>query len=126
MAFPGTYNFNYYKGDTFDFVIYPKDSAGNVFDLTGYSAIFTMSTTRGSAGVSNAIICDATISDDYSSILCRISAENGATLNASVAYVYDVEITKVVQENNLPVTYTYTLINGTVSVKEQVSGATLG
>ena len=24
MAFPGTYNINYYEGDTYEFIIYPK------------------------------------------------------------------------------------------------------
>ena len=38
MAFPGTYNFSYYKGDTNEFVIRPKNSSGSAFDLTGYSA----------------------------------------------------------------------------------------
>ena len=33
MAFPGTYSINYYEGDRYEFVIYPKDAAGNVFNL---------------------------------------------------------------------------------------------
>ena len=40
MAFPGTYNFSYYKGDTSEFVIRPKNSDGSSFDLTGYTADF--------------------------------------------------------------------------------------
>ncbi len=36
MAFPGTYNINYYKGDTYQFRIYPKDTAGYPFDLSVY------------------------------------------------------------------------------------------
>ena len=50
MAFPGTYNFDYYRGDTFQFVITPKTSTGATFQLDAYSAAgatFTISTSRG-------------------------------------------------------------------------------
>jgi hypothetical protein len=36
MAFPATYDFNYYKGDTFEFRIYPKKNDGTVFQLGAY------------------------------------------------------------------------------------------
>ena len=36
MAFPATYDFNYYKGDTFEFRIYPKKNDGTVFDLSTF------------------------------------------------------------------------------------------
>ena len=37
MAFPGTLNINYYKGDTYEFNIYPKKSTdGSAFDLTSF------------------------------------------------------------------------------------------
>jgi hypothetical protein len=49
MAFPGTYNFNYYRGDTFSFIIAPKNSTGGAFPLTGYSAEFNIATSRGGA-----------------------------------------------------------------------------
>jgi len=38
MAFPGTFNFSYYRGDTNQFVIRPKNASGSAFDLTGYTA----------------------------------------------------------------------------------------
>jgi hypothetical protein len=31
MAFPGSYNFNYYRGDTAEFVIRPKTANGSAF-----------------------------------------------------------------------------------------------
>ena len=40
MAFPATYNFSYYRGDTNQFVIRPKNSDGSAFDLDGYDADF--------------------------------------------------------------------------------------
>lgn len=52
MAFPGTYNINYYKGDTFEFNVYPKNSDGTAFNLNtdpAYTASFTIATRRGSA-----------------------------------------------------------------------------
>ena len=36
MAFPATYNFDYYKGDTFEFRIYPKKNDGTVFMLRDF------------------------------------------------------------------------------------------
>jgi hypothetical protein len=57
MAFPGTYNFNYYRGDTHQFVLSPKNSDGTVFQLDSYapggvnSAIYTIATARGSVGI---------------------------------------------------------------------------
>jgi hypothetical protein len=48
MAFPGSYNFNYYRGDTAEFVIRPKTANGSAFDLTGFSADFFIANTRGS------------------------------------------------------------------------------
>ena len=48
MAFPGTFNINYYKGDTYEFNVYPKTTAGSDFDMTGYeTAKFTISSVRG-------------------------------------------------------------------------------
>jgi len=48
MAFPAVFNISYYRGDTYEFRIYPKDANGNAFPLTGYDANegvkFTMST----------------------------------------------------------------------------------
>ena len=47
MAFPAIYNFTYYKGDTNQFVISPKNSDGSAFDLDGYVADYTIATSRG-------------------------------------------------------------------------------
>lgn len=52
MAFPGTYNINYYKGDTYEFNVYPKNSDGTTFNLNtdpAYTPTFTIATKRGSA-----------------------------------------------------------------------------
>ena len=52
MAFPGTYNFSYYRGDTYQFVIRPKSANGATFPLDDYdgNAVFTIADKRGSSG----------------------------------------------------------------------------
>jgi hypothetical protein len=52
MAFPGTYNFSYYRGDTYQFVVRPKNANGAVFTLDDYSdgALFTIANRRGNTG----------------------------------------------------------------------------
>jgi hypothetical protein len=120
MAFPGTYNFTYYKGDTFEFRIYPKDSTGAPFDLSTFTNVaFTISTTRGSAGVEDQIEGFTEVSDDETYILCTVTPSNGSNMNAGTNYVYDVEISKTGVDYNL----VYTLITGDITVREQVTGA---
>lgn len=118
MAFPGTYNISYYKGDTLEFTIYPKTATGGAFPLSGYGNVkFTISTSRGSGGVSNQIQAYSVIVDDY--ILCVIRPADGLQLAAGTTYVYDIEMSKS------GVTYpsTITLLTGTISVTDHISGA---
>jgi hypothetical protein len=123
MAFPAAFNISYYRGDTYEFRIYPKDASGNAFPLTGYDPTegvrFTMSTERGEAGIGNQLFGYAKISNDASYIDCAILPENGQDMLFSDNYVYDVEISK----SGLPYDTVITLITGTISVQEQVSGA---
>jgi hypothetical protein len=127
MPFPGTYNFSYYKGDTYEFKIYPKNSDGTPYDLTSFAdtelsdnSRFFIATERGLAGIESQVECEAEIvlgaSDNY--ILCRISPGQGASLNAGTEYVYDVEVRRV--QDDIP--YVLTLITGRISVTDQVSG----
>ena len=125
MAFPGTLNINYYKGDTYEFRIYPKDSLGASFDLTGYgaTAMFTISTSRGSSGVSGKIECLAVItSGTYGNyVTCTIRPNDSVTMNAATQYVYDVQITRTAS----PYNYVYTLLTGSVTVTDHIAGATV-
>lgn len=121
MAFPGTFNFSYYKGDTYEFKVYPKNVNGSTFDLTSFtSAGFTISTARGAAGLLDQIECDATISNTNDYILCTIKPGDSETLVAGTQYVYDVEISKNV--SGTPVVHT--LLTGSIDVTDQVTGAT--
>ena len=144
MAFPATYDFNYYKGDTFEFRIYPKKNDGTVFDLSSFylptnyantpddvtdssapydSAQFTISTVRGSAGTP--IKCFARVSDDWTFVQCAIRPGDAALLVAGTEYVYDVEVKKPA---GAPGTGSYelvhTLVTGKITITDQVTGAT--
>lgn len=125
MAFPGTYNINYYKGDTFEFRIYPKDSAGAAFDITNYTPVFTIASARGSAGVVGKITAYSAKSTDGTYILCAIRPSDGISLNAANTYVYDVQITDPDTNNTDEIYYdkVFTILTGTISVTDHVSGA---
>lgn len=119
MSFPGTYNFSYYKGDTLEFRVYPKDSSGSAFDLTGYdnltSPIFTIATSRGAESTTSAY-AEIVGSGTSAYILCTIRPEDGDELNAGTQYVYDVEINKTGDNYD----FIYTILTGNITVTEQV------
>ena len=114
MAFPGTYNFSYYKGDTSQFVIRPKNSDGSSFDLNGYTANFFIASARGN-NPSFRVEAQAVVSAVNDTVTCTILPGVGGTLNAGT-YVYDVQITSG------PSTI-FTLVTGNITVTEQVTGA---
>lgn len=121
MAFPGTYNFSYYKGDTLEFRVYPKDSTGAPFSLSGFAASFTISTARGAAGIPDQIPCFAEVSGDNTYILCTIRPTDGDQMISGTTYVYDIEIS----DSDITYDYdkVYTLLTGNISVTDQVTGA---
>jgi hypothetical protein len=145
MAFPATYDFNYYKGDTFEFRIYPKKNDGTVFELSAYqiasntsstiddvtdtvapydSARFTIATVRGSAGASSKVDCYARISDDGTFVQCAIRPEDSTTLVAGTEYVYDVEVVKPAGSPGTgQYSLVHTLLTGKITITDQVTGA---
>ena len=144
MAFPATYDFNYYKGDTFEFRIYPKKNDGTVFDLSQFyvptnfantpddytdtvtpydSAQFTISTVRGSEGTP--IRCFARVSDDGTFVQCAIRPAEGNQLVAGTEYVYDVEVKKPAGASGSgQYEVVQTLLTGKITITDQVTGAT--
>ena len=116
MAFPGSYNFNYYRGDTFQFVIRPKIANGGVFDLLNYTAIFTIANARGAGATqySNAEGMTAVVNATTDIVTCTITPAGGNQLSAG-SYVYDVEITNGTQ--------VYTLLTGSITVTDDITGA---
>jgi len=114
MAFPGTYNFNYYRGDTFEFIVKPKDASGQPFDLTGYRATFTISNLRG-ASASQSYTGTAVVNTVDDLVTCTIGTGTGRNLVPVITWVYDVEITNDVN--------TFTLITGSITVTDDITGA---
>ena len=95
MAFPGTYNISYYKGDTFEFLLNPKDTSGNPFNLTGYSAPrFTISNYagpelyNGTNGAPTKVSIEgyATVKDN-TYIQCAITPTNALQMTASLVQI---------------------------------------
>ncbi|MFM6983882.1 MAG: hypothetical protein ACKOXF_07100 [Chitinophagaceae bacterium] len=115
MAFPGELNLNYYKGDTQEFRIYPKQNDGSSFNMSGYTIKFSIADTRGSLSV---IECYAVVDENNPNMaVCAIRPADGAQLTAGTQYVYDVEIKKI----STPYDLVYTILTGTVTVTEQVT-----
>jgi len=111
MAFPATYNIQYYKGDVYEFLIRPKSSAGEPFPIDGYTAYFYISTGRG-VNAEFTKDADADISGD--SVICSISPSRGNELQPGTVYYYDVTVKKGVSE-------VYTLLTGTISVTGSIT-----
>lgn len=116
MAFPATYNFLYYRGDTLEFVVQPKNADGTAFDLTPYvSASATFTVASRSSGTDTFVFNgDVTINSGESYITCSITPTNGANLSQGTSYVYDVEIKN---DDNV-----FTLLAGTITVTNDISG----
>jgi hypothetical protein len=116
MAFPGTYNFSYYRGDTYQFVIRPKNANGSTMSLDAFEGneVFTIANRRGSLGTQVEGTASIDIANDI--ITCTIEPEQGRLLSAGTTYVYDVQI-----DNGAGIIYT--LLTGSITVTDDVSGA---
>jgi hypothetical protein len=116
MAFPGTYNINYYQGDLYEFNIYPKDSTGATFNISDYSVAFTISTTRPAGSTAYEGI--AIISNNI--VSCKIPGGIGKQLTPGTTYQYDVQIRKSGTSINDP-DRIYTLLSGQITVTADVT-----
>ena len=116
MAFPGTYNFSYYRGDTYQFVVRPKNANGTTFALDAYAgnADFTISNRRGSTGTQ--ISATATVDTANDIVTCTITGATGRGLVGGTTYVYDVQI-----DNGAGVIFT--LLTGSITVTDDITGA---
>jgi hypothetical protein len=113
MAFPGNFNFNYYRGDTNQFVVRPKNASGSAFDLSGYTAIFTIANRRGSTGTQYQ--AQAVVDTNNDLITCTILPGVGRSLAAGT-YVYDIQITT--GASNI-----LTVLTGSITVTDDITGA---
>lgn len=116
MTFPATYNFNYYQGDIYDFVLRPKQSNGEVFDLTGYSGLFTIATERGNLASVIGSSQTASVNSNLGTVTCRITPKFGSSLTGN-SYIYDVQIRNI----NTAASSVYTLATGTISVTRDIT-----
>ena len=114
MAFPATYNFAYYQGDRYEFVLRPKQSNGEAFDLTGYSGLFTVAASRGDASSVVGIAQTASVDTALGTVTCAITPTFGSLLTGS-SYLYDVQIRK----NSASAVYT--LVTGTISITRDIT-----
>jgi hypothetical protein len=113
MAFPGTFNFNYYRGDTNQFVIRPKNASGSAFDLTGYTAQFRIANRRGSTGTQYEAQVVVDTANDL--LTCTILPGVGRQL-APGTFVYDVQITTGAAN-------ILTVLTGSITVTDDITGA---
>ena len=80
--------------------------------MAGYTAAFTIATTRGATGVQTA--CTAVVNATTDIVTCTITPAVGRTLSAGT-YVYDVQITNGTQ--------IFTLLTGSITVTNDITGA---
>lgn len=142
MAFPGTYNISYYKGDTYEFRIYPKNSDDSPFNLTPYigggsydhdnnpitpniaydNVMFVFAESRGSTEWHK---CAAWIDETKTYVGCAIRPSDAQYLTPGTTYVYDVQVTAPENDSSGGNPYTYpivhTLLTGTITVTGQVT-----
>jgi hypothetical protein len=115
MAFPGTYNFKYYRGDTFSFKVYPLQSTGGIsFDLAGYTASFVIANKRGSGATQ--YTGTAAVDSSADTVTCTITPAVGRNL-AQGTYVYDVQIQNSNGSN------IFTLLSGSITSTDDIIGA---
>jgi hypothetical protein len=92
MPFPVTHNFNYYRGDTYEFDVVLKNQDGTDFNLALYeNVVFKIANKRGSAGTQVSATAEAFLP---STVRCKITPSVGRTLAAG-DYVFDVQVTDV-------------------------------
>lgn len=111
MPFPYIYDFRYYSGDLYQFVMYPKNEDGTQFDLSDKTALFSIATERGNL---DAIVISASpqISASPSRLLCTILPNQGSLLTGA-SYVYDIEIRDDSEE-------VITFLTGNITVQQNV------
>lgn len=136
MAFPGTYNISYYKGDTYEFRIYPKAADGSPYPLSSFvydddndeltvdfdSSVFAFAEVRGGDSATGYHRCYAKISDDKTYITCAIRPEDSQYLDPTKTYVYDVQVSKPSNGGDYPIVLT--LMTGSITLTDQVTSST--
>lgn len=113
MAFPATYNISYYRGDSYNFILNPKNSDGSAFNLNNYSGDFQVKATRNPDAdiiIAGNVDIDTPI---VGSLTCSIDPVVGEVVPAGT-YVYDVQIVNTSGT-------VYTLVTGNFVVTNDIS-----
>ena len=118
MAIPKEYDFNYYAGDSYQLVLYPKNDDGSQYSLENHIGLFTVSVDRGDP-VTNAFSASVQMSASPSRMVAEISPTLGGLLSGA-SYVYDIEITDLDNPGEV-----YTFVTGNINVQQQVTRRTL-
>jgi hypothetical protein len=116
MAFPATYNFAYYQGDRYEFVLRPKQANGQAFNLNGYTGLFTVATARGSTEAVIGEPVSASVDANAGTVTVVIEPEFGTTLTGN-SYLYDVEISASASSGS----NIFTLVTGTINVTRDIT-----
>lgn len=116
MAFPVVHNFNYYKGDTHQFLVDVKKQDNTNFRTSSMTYLFTIADKRGSSGIKVSGVVAPAAAPYTGLLMCSIIPSTGLSAGE---YVYDVQIT---EPTTNPVQI-YTVVTGTITVQEQVSGS---
>lgn len=114
MSIPKLYNIEYYVGDSYELVLYPKDEDGNQYNLNGYSGLLTVATERGNPEA-NVFSASAQVTTSPSRILMKISPENGLLLSGA-SYVYDLEIIDQADQSQV-----YSFLTGNITTQQGVT-----
>jgi hypothetical protein len=91
---PVNYTIQYYQGDNFTLIIYPKDSTGQSLDLTGAVPQFRIANIRGE-DATDKFLGDSVVDTINGGPLAIIASVNG-TVGDGIGngYVYDIGYTK--------------------------------
>lgn len=116
MPFPANYDFNYYRGDTYEFDAVLKNQDGTDFDLSLFETVaFSVATARGSSGTKTAGLATKVLP---STVRCTITSTVGRGLAAG-QYYYDVQITDTTPDPDT----IYTVLTGTITVIDDIIGS---
>lgn len=116
MAFPGNYNFTYYRGDTHEFEIVLKTANNQDFILNEYeNIVFKIAPRRGASVESQ--ITGSTQRVGTNTIKCTIPSSVGINM-VPPRYVYDVQITDTTFNPDV----VYTVLTGEITVLQDISG----
>jgi hypothetical protein len=113
IAFPANFNFSYYQGDRYEFVIRPKQANGEPFDLSGYNGLYTIATQRGNPAAIIDSPKEATVDAPAGTVTVVIDPDFGQTLTGN-SYLYDVEISNSLSN-------VFTLVTGNIGVTRDIT-----